>query len=126
MEHLKGLNIAEVKKQMWANATERCNKYIDEHLGGKDMLACGFGWVTVYPKHKGNTKEGRHERKVLRQLGFEVSYDKTFTLHSPYKECFQARGQYFQNVDCQLEAAKGMADILSSVGFDAYGSSRLD
>ena len=49
------------------NASTGGNEY------GEPMY-CGFAWVTVYPEHKGNTKLGKGERRVLESMGFKKDW----------------------------------------------------
>lgn len=110
--------IVEIRDEMLAAARDAANrKYAD--IGG-DRYACGFAWVTVYPKHKGNTKLGRAERTTLRELGFELDYTgKSFQMWNPSKHpC--------QNIDTKEAGARAAAEVLTRYGFTAYAGSRLD
>lgn len=96
-----------------------------DRIGG-DRLLCGFAWVTIYPQHKGNTKAGKEERKIIRQLHgidgqtFELDYTgKAFELWNP-------GGFNVQNVDIKEAGAKEYAAKLRLHGFKAYANSRLD
>ena len=94
--------------------------YLDAHFNGQDSGACGFAWVNIRPKHKGNTKLGKEERKVLREMGFELDWTgKEFQWWNP-------SGLGAQNVDCKYVGARAAAKVLCEAGFDAYASSRLD
>lgn len=120
MEKWKEVEPQEIRMMSFAQAKVDCDKYIDTYLGGQDAFACGFAWVTIYPKHKGNTKAGREERKVLRAMGLELDYTgKRFSWWNP-SNCG------FQNVDCKAAGAEGAAKVLRFFGFDAYANSRLD
>ncbi len=47
------------------------------NTGGNEYgepMYCGFAWVTVYPEHKGNTKLGKGERRVLEGMGFRKDW----------------------------------------------------
>ena len=89
------------------------------HVGG-DLGACGFAWVTVYPKHKGNTKLGRAERVVLRDLGFELDWTgKSFQVWNPSQHSCQ-------NIDTKEAGARAAAAVLKQHGFAASADSRLD
>ena len=88
--------------------------------GGQDVGMCGFAWVNVRPKHKGNTKLGKAERVILREMGFELDWTgKEFQWWNP-------SGLGVQNVDCKAKGASVAARILKEHGFDAYAQSRLD
>lgn len=80
---------------------------------------CGFAWTYVYPEHKGNTKLGKQERKVLEALGFEQDCcnPKKYTLWiSDFDQSMQKKEAY----------ARAFADILSSFGIRAGSQSRMD
>ena len=82
------VNTAEkIREEAWASAVVATNKYIEKYLDGQDAFACGFAWVTVYPKHKGNTKLGKEERKVLTALGLKKD-------SIPQIECFAGALQF--------------------------------
>jgi len=109
-----------IRLEAWAAAVVATTKYIDTYLDGEDKYACGFAWVNVAPKHKGNTKLGREERKVLRAMGLELDYTgKRFSWWNPSKS-------YFQNIDCKEAGARAAATVLQAHGFDAWAESRLD
>jgi hypothetical protein len=110
--------------EVMAKATEEAYNSATEMLlslyGGQDVGMCGFAWVNVKPKHKGNTKEGKVERKVLREMGFELDWTgKEFQYWNPSK-------LGVQNVDCKHQGAIAAAQVLREHGFDAYAGSRLD
>ena len=120
IDTLKTINTTELKKQMLDAATDATDTYIRDVLKGEDAFACGFAWVDIYPKFKGNTKDGKAELKVIRELGFELDYTgKTFSLWNPSKS-------YFQNIDCKEAGARAAARFLKFYGFDAFANSRLD
>ena len=103
-----------------ATAFRAADKFFMDTMGGQDAGACGFAWVTVYPEHKGNTKLGRAERKVLEQLGFSKDWTgKAYQLWNPAKYgC--------QNIDTLEAGARAAAELLQSYGYTAYAGSRLD
>ena len=120
IDTLKTINTTELKKQMLDAAAAATDTFIVDVLKGEDAFACGFAWVNIYPRFKGNTKGGKAERKVIRELGFELDYTgKRFSLWNPSKS-------HFQNIDCKEEGARAAAKVLESVGFEAYANSRLD
>lgn len=92
------------------------NKYFPNGGWG----ACGFAWVTVYPEHKGNTRAGKQERRVLEGLGFRKDWTgKAYQLWNP--------SQYgTQNVDTLEAGAQAAAQLLKAHGYKAYAGSRLD
>lgn len=112
------MDIVAVNSEMLAAAKAAADAKFAE-IGG-DRYACGFAWVTVYPKHKGNTKLGKAERVVLRDMGFELDWTgKTFQLWNPSKHpC--------QNIDTKEAGARAAARVLIAHGFDASAGSRLD
>ena len=63
-----------VRSEAFAAAVVATNNYIEHYLGGEDKYACGFAWVTVQPKHKGNTKLGRQEREILVNMGLKKDW----------------------------------------------------
>lgn len=114
------MDLNAVKNEMITEARNAANKFFDEKLGGEDRYACGFSWVTVYPKHKGNTKAGKAERKVLESLGFRKDWTgKAYEFWNP-------SGHGCQNVDTKEAGAVAAANVLKKYGFKAYAGSRLD
>ena len=103
-----------------ATAFRAADKFFMERLGGKDQYACGFAWVTVYPKHKGNTKAGKAERAELAELGFRKDWTgKAYQIWNP-------SGMGVQNVDTLEAGADAAAQLLQGYGYTAYAGSRLD
>lgn len=97
-------------------ATARLYEWYD----GEDRGCCGFAWVNVRPKHKGNTKLGKAERVILREMGFELDWTgKEFQYWNP-------SGLGVQNVDVKWHGSKVATLILRDHGFDAYAGYRLD
>lgn len=111
---------AQIRAEMLAEAKAAADKFFAEKLGGVDAYACGFAWVTVYPEHKGNTKAGREERKVLESLGMRKDWTgKAYEIWNP-------SGHGCQNVDTKEAGAVAAANVLKKYGFKAYAGSRLD
>jgi hypothetical protein len=79
---------------------------------------CGFAWVDIYPVHKGNTRLGKEERKVLEAAGFRKNdYTKTYQRWiSAYNQSMQKKETY----------AAAFAKVLRENGMKAYSGSRLD
>ena len=103
-----------------ATAFQAADKFFMTKLGGRDQYACGFAWVTVYPKNKGNTREGKAERKELEALGFRKDWTgKAYQLWNP-------SGYSCQNVDTLEHGAVAAAQLLTQYGYNAYAGSRLD
>jgi len=120
IDTLKTVNTTTLKYKMLDAAIDTTDAYIKDVLKGEDAFACGFAWVDIYPKFKGNTLSGRMERRRIRELGFELDYTgKRFSLWNPSKS-------HFQNIDCKEAGARAAAKVLEDVGFDAYPNSRLD
>jgi hypothetical protein len=111
-------SIADIREEMTAAATgAAAQKYAE--IGG-DRYACGFAWVTINPKHKGNTRAGKAERVTIRELGFELDWTgKSFQLWNPSKHAAQ-------NIDTKEAGARAAANVLRRYGFDAHAGSRLD
>ena len=120
VDRIKTINTTELKTQMFDAAHDATETYIKDVLKGEDAFACGFAWVNIDPRFKGNTLSGRMERKRIRELGFELDYTgKRFSLWNPSKS-------HFQNIDCKEAGARAAAKVLEDLGFDAYPNSRLD
>ena len=101
-------------------AETAAREFADSHFGGRDGGACGFAWVTVFPAHKGNTKLGKAERQILKDLGFRQDYTgKAYQLWDPARWAGQS-------VDVKEAGAVAAATILKKYGFKAYSGSRLD
>lgn len=112
--------VEEIKAEFLKVSKEAGQTYFDHYLQGHDRGMCGFAWVNVCPGHKGNTKEGRAERKVLRELGFELDWTgKVFSFWDP-------SGLPYQNIDAKHAGAAAGAEYLRTWGFKAYAGSRLD
>jgi hypothetical protein len=96
----------------WVNTTGG-NQY------GEPMY-CGFAWVTVDPKHKGNTRAGKAERAVLERMGFRKDWTgRAYQLWNP-------TGYRGQSMDVKEVGARAYAEVLRSHGFEAYAGSRAD
>jgi hypothetical protein len=108
-----------IREEMMTAAAEAAEKFFQEKLGGRDQFACGFAWTNIYPKHKGNTKAGRAERKVFEALGFEKNYDGAYQMWNPSK-------MRIQNIDTLERGAAAAAAVLIKYGFEAYSGSRMD
>lgn len=114
------MNTVAVVNEMLEQANEVAMDMLNKHYGGKDMYACGFAWVTVYPVYKGNTTAGKEERKVLEAMGFRKDYTgKAYEYWNPSK-------WGGQNVDVKEAGARAAANVLRKYGFKAYAGSRLD
>lgn len=101
-------------------AVAAADKFFKEKLGGVDRYACGFAWVTVYPKHKGNTKLGREERRALEAAGLRVDWTgKAYEMWNP-------SNHMAQNIDTKEAGARAAAEVLRTYGIKAYANSRLD
>ena len=109
-----------VSQEMNEAAAKAGQEYLDKHYDGKDWGACGFAWVTLCPRYKGNTKAGKEERKLFAQLGFEKDWTgKTYMRWNP-------SGLGCQNVDAKEAGARAAAKVLQAHGLQAYAGSRLD
>lgn len=114
------MDLNAIKEEYTTAARDAADRFFKERLGGVDQYACGFAWVTVYPKHKGNTKPGREERAVLAELGFRKDWTgKAYEVWNPSRHMAQ-------NVDTKEAGARAAAEVLRKYGFDAYAGSRLD
>ena len=111
---------AQIREEMLKSAKEAADKFFQEKLNGQDAYACGFAWVTIYPENKGNTKAGKAERAVIREMGFELDWTgKAFQMWNP-------SGHHCQNIDTKEAGAVAAANVLKKYGFKAYAGSRLD
>lgn len=109
-----------IRNEMLTAARDAAEKFFQDKLGGQDQYACGFAWVTVYPEHKGNTKQGRAERQVLEAMGFRKDWTgKAYEFWNPSKHGAQ-------NVDTKEAGAIAAANVLKKYGYKAYAGSRLD
>ena len=113
-----------------AQAEQACRKAQQEFLdnwvnttGGNqygEPMYCGFAWVTVYPEHKGNTRDGKAERKILEAMGFRKDWTgKAYELWNP-------TGYRGQSMDVKEVGAQAYAEVLRTAGFKAYMGSRAD
>ena len=111
---------AQIRAEMLTEAKQAADKFFAEKLGGVDAYACGFAWVTIYPEHKGNTKAGKAERKVIEAMGFRKDWTgKAYEIWNP-------SGHGCQNIDTLEAGAEAAARVFEKYGFKAYAGSRLD
>lgn len=115
-----------VKEEMLTAARDAAQKFIDQwtrQTGGNqygEPMYCGFAWVTIYPEHKGNTRDGRAERKLIESMGFRKDYTgKAYEFWNPSQ-------WHGQSMDVKEAGARAAADVLTKYGFKAYMSSRAD
>lgn len=113
------LEDAHVKASAAANAA--ATEFSNRHFGGHDGGACGFAWVTFYPAFKGNTRDGKVERKLIEKLGFRKDYTgKAYQLWDPAK-------YPGQSVDAKYAGAVRYAEVLfAEAGIKVYAGDRLD
>lgn len=110
----------EVMDKAVAAAKTEAVAILNKWWDGKDAGACGFAWVNIKPKHKGNTKEGKAERAILREMGFELDWaGKEFQYWNPSE-------LPVQDVASKRAGALAAAQVLRDHGFDAHAGSRLD
>jgi hypothetical protein len=111
------MNVIDQAKTAAAIAAEL---YLHVNYGGADDGPCGFAWVDIIPVHKGNTKAGRAERAVLREMGFELDWtEKKFSMWNPSRNPCQC-------MDAKFAGAKAAALILVQHGFNAVPACRYD
>jgi len=109
-----------IKREIETEAFQAADRFFKDRLGGQDQYACGFAWVTVFPEHKGNTKLGKAERKILELLGLKKDWTgRAYQLWNPSRYACQ-------NVDTLEAGAEAAAQVLKRHGFKAYADSRLD
>jgi len=104
-----------------AAAALAAEEFLATHYGGQDAGPCGFAWVTYYPAFKGNTSDGRAERRDMEALGFRKDYTgKAWQLWNP-------SASYVQNVDSKYAGALEYAKVLEAEsGIKVYAGDRLD
>lgn len=120
------VDTATIAQEMRVAASEAAYDYVNAwtaKTGGNtygEPMYCGFAWVTVYPQHKGNTKLGKAERKVLESLGMRKDWTgKAYELWNP-------SGWAGQSMDVKEAGASAAAAVLKQYGFTAYMGSRAD
>lgn len=94
---------------------------LDQYFGGEDGGACGFAWVTYYPKNKGNTRLGRQERQLIEAAGFKKDWTgKAWQLWNP-------ADHRCQSVDAKYAGARAFADRFYAItGVKLSPGERLD
>jgi len=103
-----------------ALAATAAQEFLDKHFGGKDGGCCGFAWVTYWPTHKGNTKLGKAERKMMERIGFSQDYNNSWRKSNPARA-------YCQNIDAKFEGAQAYADALfASTGVRVGAREKVD
>jgi hypothetical protein len=95
-------------------ASAAAETFFQEKLGGRDRYPCGFAWTTVI-----GVKLSTLQGKEFAKAGFKKAYDGGIQYRSP-------GNMRCQNVDTHEAGAKAFAEYLTSLGFKAYGNSRLD
>lgn len=113
--------IQEAHEKASAAAAKAAQEFLEKHFGGRDAGACGFAWVKYYPKNKGNTRDGKEERRMIQSIGFRQDYTgKAYELWNPSKIGAQ-------NIDCKEAGAMAYAKVMEEeVGLRLSVSSRLD
>lgn len=114
------MDITAIRNEMLNEARDAANKFFQERLGGVDQYSCGFSWITIVPKNKGNTKAGRAERQIYTSLGFKKDWTgKNYQYWNP-------SGHICQNVDTKYAGSYAGAEVLKKYGINAYPEDRLD
>lgn len=115
-----------VRDETLTAAAEAAQDYINEWkqaTGGNaygEPAYCGFAWVTVYPLHKGNTRDGKLERQLLEEMGFRKDWTgKAYELWNPSR-------WPGQSMDAKAAGAHAAARVLQRYGYTAYAGSRAD
>ena len=115
-----------IKEEMLEQAATSAKNFVrewTEKTGGNtygEPMYCGFAWVTIYPEHKGNTRDGRAERKLIESMGFRKDWTgKAYEMWNPS----QWGGQ---SMDVKEAGARAAANVLTNHGFKAYAGSRAD
>lgn len=101
-------------------AVDAADGYFREQMQGEDRGMCGFAWVTLFPEHKGNTRQGKDERKLFEALGASKDWTgKAWQIWNP-------ANYPVQNIDTLEAGARACAEVLKQYGFNAVSQSRLD
>ena len=115
-----------VRDETLTAAAAAAHDYIAEwkaSTGGNaygEPMYCGFAWVTVYPKHKGNTRDGKLERRLLEEMGFRRDWTgRAYELWNPSR-------WPGQSMDAKEAGARAAAQVLQKYGYTAYAGSRAD
>lgn len=112
-------DIEAIRIEMLTEAANAANELYAKY-GTDNIGACGFAWVTIVPLHKGNTREGKAERRVLKEMGFSKDWTgKSYQFWDPAR-------YGGQNIDIKEAGAVAAANVLKRYGFKAYAGSRLD
>ena len=119
-------NAIAIRNEMLEQAATTAQDFVREwtrNTGGNaygEPAYCGFAWVTVYPKHKGNTRDGRAERKIYEAMGFRKDWTgKAYEFWNP-------SGWHGQSMDVKEAGARAAAAVLRKYGYTAYAGSRAD
>lgn len=114
--------IEETHEKAVAAAEVAVQEFCDKHFGGTDGGACGFAWVEYFPLSKGNTRDGKEERRMIERLGFR----KSFT--GKHYELRSFCGRHLQSVDAKSAGCQAyvrvMREELCLENF--YAADRLD
>jgi len=113
--------IQEAHEKATLAAAEAAQDFLDQYFGGRDAGACGFSWVTYYPTFKGNTRDGKAERRMMESIGFRKDHTgRAWQLWNPSQISAQ-------NIDCKEAGARAYADMLKAeAGITVSVGSRLD
>ena len=115
-----------IMQEAKASAAIAAQSFLDDRnasTGGNqygEPMYCGFAWVTIHPEHKGNTRLGKLERRVIEAMGFKKDWTgKAYQL-------WNCTGYAGQSMDVKEAGAQAYAEVLRSAGFKAYMGSRAD
>ena len=110
----------ELRKEMEQAAHAAADTFFKNIMEGEDRGCCGFAWVTITPKHKGNTTLGKAERREYKALGARPDWTGKFWM------IWNPSGYPVQNIDTLEAGARAAAEVLKQGGITAYAASRLD
>jgi len=114
---IETLNCQAVAEEMRTAALEAALARIEQY---GEQWFCGFAWVTVYPQHRGNTRAGKAERRVLEAMGLRKDWTgKAYELWNP-------SGLGTQCMSTKEAGAGAAAAVLKRYGFTASAHSRAD
>lgn len=90
-----------------------------------DTGACGFAWVEYFPAHKGNTKLGRAERKLVESAGYSKDHTgKAWVKWNPGKYHGQSVAAVYAGASAYVKSMHGSGQTELNGKF--YAADRLD
>lgn len=98
--------LEDAHKKALAAAEDAVQKFCDQYFGGADGGACGFSWIEYYPVNKGNTRDGRAERRMMEKIGYCKDHTgKVWALWGP-------AARHLQSVDAKSAGASTYVRVM--------------